>query len=187
MLKQPLKIVVLLLALVYLAGCGGTKQGTETSNGMPTWVTSPMQAEDAFFGVGIAQKANLALGKKVADARARDEIVLTIKNRVSTMMRDFMEETLTESGPTAHEYSQSVSEQVGSTVLQGCIIVDRYLDGKTNTWYSLAKYSFDNPAVKNMLDIAKEQAMKKQELYDKFLAEQGFDKLEEKLKSLPAE
>lgn len=175
----------LLAALFFVAGfsgCAGTKGGS-----MPDWVTNPLQAEDAFYGVGIASKTSKALAKQTADARARNEVVLTIQNKVSVMIRDFLKETMTISGPAVHEYTEAVSEQVGSSVLEGCTIKERYISSADNTWYSLAEYPLNTEARRMILDTARAEMMKQQELYEEFIATQGFDRLEEKVEQLSGE
>lgn len=175
--------MVVLFAAVMMMGCassGGNNNGGGNNSDMPKWVLMPPQAEDAFFGVGQTQKSIPALGMQVADQRASAAIVLAVKSKVSAMVRDFMEETKIGDQSAQHEFAQAVSEQVGSMTLQGVKIVERHRDG--NTWYSLAKYSVGD--VNNaVMDMAKENAKKKKELYEKFIAQQGFDLLEKKLQT----
>lgn len=167
------------LIAVYALSLGCSHKMVSSSD-VPDWYLNPPVAEDAFYGVGEAAKQNPALAKKAADQRARDDIVTQVKARVSTLMKDFMEETnLGEMGAISREYTMAVSEQVGSMVLEGCKIEKR--DIRRGTYYSLASYNI-LAAREAILQKARDEARKNEELYNKFIAQQAFDELEQKVK-----
>ncbi len=173
---------VLLLSIVLLSGCGSSRQaGFEEARNVPDWVLNSPQSEDAFYGIGIAQKTNPALGQQAADSRARDAIVRTIKLEIGNLLRDSMGEVLTTLGTEGREYTESVSEQVGSMSLRGAVIEKREVHGKT--WYSLARINIAKVR-ENILETARTQARRDEAMYQKFLAEQSFDRLGQKVNDL---
>lgn len=173
---------VMLFSIMLVVGCSVTRSpGFEEAEDVPIWVINPPQAEDVSYGIGIAQKANPALGQQAADSRARDAIVRNIKLEIGNLLRDSMGEVLTTLGPEGRDYTESVSEQVGAMTLSGSVIEKREVHGKT--WYSLAKV---NIAVMrtNILEAAREEARRDEAMYQKFQAEQSFDRLQKKVEQL---
>ena len=186
MKKQSLFLLSITALLIFgamlISGCGGTRQaGFEEAEDVPNWVLNPPQAEDAYYGIGIAQKANPSIGQQAADSRARDAIVRSIKLDVGNLLRDSMEDVLTTLGPEGRDYTESVSEQVGAMTLNGAVIEKREVHGKT--WYSLARINIAKMR-ENILETAKNQARRDEALYQKFQAEQSFDRLQQKVNGL---
>ena len=171
--------LITLSALTLLTSCGGSrKEGFEEVTKPPSWVLNPPQAEDTFYGIGIAQKANPSLGQQAADSRARDAIAREIEVKVGNMIRDAMEEVLTTFGPEGRDYTESVSKQVAAMTLRGCVIEKREVAGKT--WYALARYNAAE-AAQQILEAAKNEARKREALYQKAMAEQAFDRLDQEV------
>ena len=172
-------LLLLALSISILSGCGTTrKSGHEEATDVPSWVLKPPHAEDTYYGIGIAQKANPSLGQQAADSRARDCIVREIEVQIGNSIRDAMEEVLTTVGPDGNDYTESVSKQIASQTLRGCIIEERKVVGKT--WYSLARYNRVE-AAKQILETAKNEARKREALYRKAQAEDSFKRLDEAL------
>jgi hypothetical protein len=175
-------LLVLAGALVVLSGCGGSRNaGFEETPKPPEWVLNPPKAEDTFYGIGIAQKANPSLAQQAADSRARDAIARELEVKIVNMIRDAMEEVLTTVGPEGNDYTESVSKQIANQTLQGCKIDKREVSGKT--WYALASYNV-KAAQQQILETAKNEARKREALYKKALAEQSFDRLDAEVKKL---
>ena len=180
--KLPAVLLILALSLLIASGCGDdTRKGDYESPKPPPWVLDPPQAEDTYYGIGIATKANPSLGQQTAESRARDAIARTIEVQVNNLIRDAMEEVMTSMGPEVRDYTESVSKQVASQTLIGCVIEKRDVSGKT--WYSLARYNVAD-AAKQILEIAKNEAIKREALYQKALAEQSFERLDQEVKKI---
>jgi hypothetical protein len=177
-------ILILTLALLIASGCGGSRKGDYESPKPPPWVLNPPQAEDTYYGIGIAEKANPSLGQQAADSRARDAIARTIEVQVNNLIRDAMEEVMTSMGPEVRDYTESASKQVASQTLRGCVIEKRDVSGKT--WYALARYNVAD-AAKQILETARNEALKREALYQKALAEQSFDRLDQEVQKLKGE
>lgn len=176
-MKTRLFLTILLVATLGINfGCSSKKIA---KSDVPDWYLNPPVAEDAFYGVGMASKSNPALAKQTADQRAMQNVSLQIKSKVSSLMKDFMEETnISESEPVSREYSMSVSESVSAMVLEGCKIIKREI--KSNTCYALAEYNVASVR-QAIVDKAKVEAKKKEELYNKIVAQQAFDELAKKV------
>lgn len=166
----------LMLSITLLVGgCGSTRQaGFEEAQNVPDWVSNPQTTEDVYYGIGIAQKANPALAQQAADSRARDAIVRAVEVEISNIIRDSMGEVLTTFGPEGRDYTESVSEQIGSMTLRGAIIEKREVHGKT--WYSLARINIAEMRT-NILEAAQNTARRNEAMYQRFQAEQSFDRL----------
>ena len=133
--KQIASILLTALIVLMVSGCGSSnppvrsgsteapaKQDYSTS-GYPDFFLNPPTAEDAFYGVGTAKKQNPSLAKKTATARARDEIAQAVNVKVSTMLKDFMQESGVGENAQALEFTESVSKQVASQALAGSTIL----------------------------------------------------------------
>ena len=170
----------LMLSIILLvSGCGSTRQaGFEEAEDVPDWVLNSPQAEDVFYGIGIAQKANPAIGQQAADSRARDAIVRAVELEVNNLIRDSMEEVLTTFGPEGRDYTESVSKQVGSMTLRGAIIDKREVHGKT--WYALARINIAEMRT-NILEAAQNEARRNEAMYQRFQAEQSLDRLQQEV------
>ena len=126
-----------------------------------------------------------AQSKKAADQRARDEVVLAIKVKVSTMIKDFMQQSGIGDSAQALQFSQSVSKGVSSHVLYGCKIIKRKVcpDG---TWHSLALWPMGNAEQlkKEINNQSKKLVKNEVALYNEFKAKNGFSDLQKELDKL---
>ena len=188
--KQIASILLTALIVLMVSGCGSStppvrsgsteapaKQDYSTS-GYPDFFLNPPTAEDAFYGVGTAKKQNPSLAKKTATARARDEIAQAVNVKVSTMLKDFMQESGVGENAQALEFTESVSKQVSSQALAGSKIIKTEV-AKDGTFYVLVEY-----ALQNAVDASVSEARNQEALYNEFKARQGFEALEKELNSL---
>jgi ribosomal protein S20 len=183
--------IVLLISIfciaAFMAACGpkGVEMQKPEASCIPEWEINPPAAEDGVYGTGIAKMQMEALSKKTADSRARDEVVQAIQTKVSTMMKDFMQQAGIGDAAQSLQFSQSVSSQVSSQVLYGCKVVKRHVcpDG---TWHSLALWPMNQADAlkKAIADQTKKAAENEYALYNEFKAKQGFESLEKELDKL---
>jgi len=177
------KVVVLsVCALLTLAlvNCAGKEPMAKIAD-VPEWYLNPPQAEDAFYEAGDAVKMSMALTKDAADGRARVAIARTIDVKVSTMIKDFMQQSGMGQDAEAQEFTSSVSKQVSNVVLKGCKIVKREMkiEGSSYHGFSLAEYSL-NPLIQETLA----EARKQKALYNEAKAKLGFDELEKEIQKM---
>jgi hypothetical protein len=152
---------------------------------IPDWTVNPPSAEDGVYGSGLAKMQQAAMSKTTADQRARQEVVQAIEIKVSSMVKDFMQQSGIGDAAQALQFAQSVSKGVSSHVLNGCKIVKRKVcpDG---TWHSLALWPIGNAneLKKEINDKAKNQIKNEVALYNEFKAKNGFEDLQKELDKL---
>ena len=173
--KKTMKIAFVTTAMFLLAGC---------SSSIPNWYLNPPSAEDVFFGVGDANRPQKALAKKVATARARDEVANAVEVKVSTMLKDFMQASGIRDNASAVEFNESVSKHVAQVSMKGCVVSKTFI-AKDGTIYVLVEYPIGS-AREEAINKAKDELEKQEALYNEFKARQGFDALEKELNSMNA-
>jgi len=137
------------------------------------------------LGQQIAKMQMASLSKKTADQRARDEVVMAIRVKVQTMMKDFMQQSGIGEQAQSLQFSESVSKAIASHVLYGCKIVKRQVcpDG---TWHSLALWPIGgaDELKKEINNQTKKLVKNEQALYNEFKAKKGFEELQKELDKL---
>jgi hypothetical protein len=188
--KRTLVLGIIIMGCFLIMACATAPEPrpagpAEQAQCIPEWEKNPPSAEDGIYGSGLAKMQMAALSKKTADQRARDEVVMAIRVKVQTMMKDFMQQSGIGEGAQALQFSESVSKAIASHVLYGCKIVKREVcpDG---TWHSLALWPIENAeALKKQIDDQTKKLVKnEQALYNEFKAKQGFDELQKEIDKL---
>lgn len=188
--KRLLLVGIIILGCFLIMACatppGPAPAGpAEQAMCIPDWEKNPPSAEDGLYGSGLAKMQMQSLSKKTADQRARDEVVMAIRVKVQTMMKDFMQQSGVGEGAQALQFSESVSKAVSSHVLYGCKIVKREVcpDG---TWHSLALWPIGNAEAlkKEINDQTKKLVKNEQALYNEFKANNAFEGLQKELDKL---
>lgn len=185
------RIVLLSVLSLVVFGCGPKPPAQPEAPASPPcgkeWVWTPPSAEDAFYGVGNASKATPSLAKQTATHRARVEIAQTCSVEVSSLVKDFMEQSGIGEGAQPLEFSQAVGKSVSTVTLAGSKIKDTCFltgpGGSPTEYWVLVEYPVGK--LREMsLDAAKQEAMREEAMYNEWKAEQGFEKLNEELAKL---
>ncbi len=164
---------------VTLISCGSSgPPGSENMPNAPGWFIQPPQAEDAIYGVGMAQKQNPTLARQTAIARARQDVAGQVDIKVSSMMKDFMQESGVGENAQALEFTQSVSKQVTDISLKGCKVQEMY-PARDGTMYALVVYPLES-----LREATLSEAQNQEALYNEFKAQQGFDALEQAIQNM---
>jgi len=189
--KQRYLVLGIIIMSGFLIMACATPQGAqpvmtpEQVQCIPDWEVNPPSAEDGIYGSGLAKMQIQAQSKKAADQRARDEVVMTIKVKVQTMMKDFMQQSGIGDAAQSLQFSQSVSKGVSSHVLYGCKIIKRKVcpDG---TWHSLALWPIggSDSLKKEINNQTKKLVKNEYALYNEFKAKNGFQDLQKELDKL---
>lgn len=154
---------------VILAECGSA---------VPGWYRNPPEAEDAIYGVGMAAKQNPTLARQTAIARARQDVAGQVSVRVSSMLKDFMQESGVGENARALEFTQSVTKQVTDVALKGAKVKEvRITDD--GTMYALVEYP-----LAALREAGLSEAQRQEALYNEFKAQQGFEALEKALRNM---
>lgn len=171
-------IVLCVLVSTFIAGCSATKPDIYKSADSPSWFLVPLIEADFLYGVGMANKQNPSLSKKAATTRARAEISQSVSVKVSTMMKDFMQESGMGENAQATELTESITKQVSSNVLNGSVIKEAF-SAKDGTIYILAQLS-----LKKVNSEALNAVKREESLFNEFKATKGFNDLEQSVSDM---
>ena len=179
------RIMVYMVAGLFLTGCGGSKStSSKSGSDMPDFVLNPPKQAGVLFGTGIAEQQSPQLAKETADLRARKEIAATLSTKVSTMLKDYLGQAGIGSAAEVTELSQSVTRAISDVELVGVTIEKReYINEKM---YSLAKYPLDDSMKKLVNDAVNKSLSSKEALLSQFRAKQGFEELDKQLDKMKA-
>lgn len=185
------KIILPGIIVLMIVSCGPKPPITlEPPPGPPCgkeWTMTPPYAEDAYYGVGEANKVSRPLAKRIATQRARVEIAEACSVTVSSLVKDFMEQSGIGTNAQALEFSQAVGKSVASVTLAGSIIKDTCFltgpGGSPTDYWVLVEYPIGK--LREMaMDAVRQEAMKEEAMYNEWKANQGFEKLDQELAKL---
>ena len=189
--QRFLVLGIIILGVFLVMACAPTAKEAkpvmtpEQAQCVPDWVVNPPSAEDGIYGSGSAKMQMAALSKTTADQRARQEVVQAIEIKVSSMVKDFMQQSGIGDAAQALQFSQSVSKGISSHVLEGCKIIKRKVcpDG---TWHSLALWPIGEAnKLKQEINKQSTKVVKNEyALYNEFKAKNGFENLQKELDKL---
>lgn len=114
------KFIAIFLPLVLLlSACGSSAPKPATSSkDFPDWFLNPPQNKDMFYGAGSAMRPQLNLSKKIATARARDELARQISTQVNSVLKDFEKSVGVGMNAQATEVNESALSNTLSRSLQ---------------------------------------------------------------------
>ena len=165
-----MKNISLMLLFVFsiFFGCANRPSNIPS---MPSWAMNVPTKDGYLYGIGSTKKQSPQLARTAAIGLARDEIARSLDLKVSSMFKNFMQESGLGENAQALEFTESVTKQVSSTTLNATIVkeVEVMRDG---TVWALVELNLDD--VRN---AASENAKKQEALYNEFKAEQSFDEL----------
>ena len=187
---------ILLLGLVLIAGCAGTKKITATTPiqelKAPEWVLKGSGAfggerGKVFYGVASATGIkNYSLFRAAADNRARNDVAKIFQFYTASLMKDYMASTM--AGDVKVTAEEQLVEQAIKTVtsmtLPGVEIVDHWQHPATGELYALAR--LDLGAFKDNFEKVKELDAKVKD-YIRKNAERLHEELEKEEKKLRSE
>lgn len=172
------KLHFLVLIGLLLIGCSTPPPPAKSTPDMPSWALNIPSQEGYIYGVGSAMKQNPQLARTAAIGLARDEIARTLDLKVSSMFKNFMQESGIGENAKALEFTESVTKQVASTTLNGATVKEVELAGDGRMW---ALVELNLSAVKK---AALENAKNQEAMYNEFKASQSFDALEEAINEM---
>ena len=112
-------IAISLPILLLLSACGSSAPKPATSSkDFPDWFLNPPQNKDMFYGAGSAMRPQLNLAKKIATARARDELARQISTQVNSVLKDFEKSVGVGMNAQATEVNESALSNTLSRSLQ---------------------------------------------------------------------
>ena len=171
-----------LVIFLFFYGCASTPKTTmPKQKDVPDWYLSPPKYEDKFIGVGDAQRPQMSLSKTVATTRAKAEIVRAVEEKMSTLVKDYMQASGVGSDASAIEFNESVTKAVSSKTLQGATIEKtEIINGRV---FVMVIYD-SQKAISAAKEATRSAAKKEEALYNEFKANQGFENLDAELENL---
>ena len=174
-------ITLLVLPALLVVGCESNTQPApeEKPRDIPDWAGG-VDAEDAYYGMGMSKMSTNQNSIENAQAMARDEIARQVEVKVSNMLKRFSQE----SGRQVLGFYENVSKQVADEALRGSKLAPRgsmlYKDdpryfAKDGTVWALMVYSLSNVS-QNTLNAF--EGPSEEALYNEFKASQAFKELD---------
>lgn len=145
-------IGVLALSSFFLLSCAGAQLRGGTP---PDWVKEGSRAfgdggEKVFYGVGaVVGVGNEPLAWTTAENRARAEVGKVFETYTASLMKDYMASTTgapTVAADTPRAEEQHIEQAVktfSAVTLSGVMIVDRWVDDDSDTYYALARLDLE--------------------------------------------
>lgn len=155
-LSSTLRLAAGALAVAVLTvGCGSTKTHSvePVSSNAPLWIDQPQSLADegnnvVIYAVGsAADNPSSSARRKMAQARARQELGATLGVLVQSMVVSYMDtnrDFYDMDSASSTEYYQDISRQVVQEMLTGSQQVDAYRDPITNEYYVLYRLDLDS-------------------------------------------
>lgn len=179
------KTVLLLLAVAIglaLTGCM-TPQPTaqQKPSELPDWYLNPPIPEDGYVGVGSARMSSLDSSRRMAVARAREDLAFQINAVVQSAITDYAQEAGVDDNTQVVSFVETVSRQLTDTKLSGArpVNVDQSSDGTVYAMVQLSQNEILNGA---------EEAFQRNEdaAFAEFKAQQALDRLQSEMQSTPS-
>jgi hypothetical protein len=189
------KVLIVLLAVITvfaLFSCASSPKGsaekgrTEQSeeqavpSDIPDWYLNPPSADDAFYGVGSAKMSKLDTSRKMAIARAREDIAFQMKAKVKAAITDYAQEAGVDGNNQVISFVETVSKQITDATLMGAK-TEEVAAGADGTVYALVSYPMNN----FMESAASEFERNEDAAFAEFKAQQALERLNAELENNP--
>lgn len=176
---RSLTILLAILAMAFLAGCGSSTSLPSTDEGeIPAWYLNTPEDPNYFFAVASSTSRDLQLSVDKATTDARADLGRQVELKLSGLQKKFDEEVGVGENATLLQQFTSATKTVVSTTLTGSKIIKKDVkrDGDNFRAYVLVQYPIgaSNEALLNQLKS-------KEELYTRFRSSQAFKELEDEV------
>lgn len=149
-------MLVSFLVLFALVSCASKSDTTEEKpqatkdskeldkmlEGIPGFYLNPPISNTIVYGVGSAKMQKLDASRKMAIARARDDIAFQIRVQVQSSIVDYYQEAGEGDGTQALSFSENISRQIADTTLSGAK-PEEVAAGPDGTIYALVSFPKD--------------------------------------------
>lgn len=182
MSKKITLFVALLFVTMTLWGCGGSAPEPKPEPSgldIPPWWSSVPDDPDHLWSIGEGRSSDLGMAREKASTAARTGIAKQQELKLNNMTKRFQEEIMGEDDASQLlDQFTSVTKEVVSTTLRGAKQVEIAVsqDGRMKQVYVLFNYPLGAAAEELNNKLAK-----KEELYTRFRASQGFEEMEKEI------
>jgi hypothetical protein len=177
-------IISMCIAAVFI-GCSSKNQTTPQTKECvienqeaPVWICVPQDTKDYIVAVGSAEKSlDFSFQRKEALADARDALARRIEVKVKNIFKRFESVTGAKNNKTAEKVVENVSKQVANITLRNTKILATW-QSKNGTLYVLV-----GVPKKNIEEEIKTSLSSKDALYQKYIANKEWEKLDKEIKA----
>jgi len=174
-------LVIGIISVVFLGflSCAGGPEVKPPSD-VPKFYLNPPQADDAIYGVGSARMSKLDTSRKMAVARAREDIAFQVDATIKSAITDYAQEAGVDNNNQVISFVETISKQITNTRLSGAKTEDVYV-AKDGTVFALVVY----PLGEFLVDVEKEFSRNEDAAFAEFKADEAAKRLEYELKNNP--
>ena len=168
------KILSIILAIVLLIGCSGSKPLTKMDPVDELYeYANELKAEGAFAVVGLGQSSRMDLARDKAIADAQRLIGEAMNVSVESLKKRFIEEIGTED-PEVNEFFSSATKILSKAEYSGATIERTYRSEKKDKYDFFVVMTLNPEIVIKSID----DELKNRKLYERFRASEAFKELE---------
>jgi adenylate kinase family enzyme len=194
-LRTALALIMLLSLVIAFVSCGGAPEPApqpepkeepvkeEKSTGgmdIPSWYLNPPVVEDAFYGVGSAKMSKLDSSRKMAIARAREDIAFQINATVKAAITDYAQEAGADGESQTINFVETISRQLTETTLTNTKTEKIEVDSEERV-YAMVSYNVNEFKE----SAAKEFQRNEDAAFAEFKAQEALKKLNHELENNP--
>ncbi len=178
-MRSIISLVLLLVLVLCLMGCGGSKPLVETkASPIPEWFSTTPQDPNFLYAARTATSSDLGLAIDKALTNARAEIARQYEVKVQGLTKSFQEEIGSSADSEINQlFSQTIKTVVSTTLMGSRASKSTHVrDGNNYRAYVLVEYPIGaaNQAFMNALKA-------NQNMYTQFRASEAFKEMDEEV------
>jgi hypothetical protein len=179
-------LILSLCAAAIFIGCGSKNQTTPQTKECvienqeaPVWICAPKDTKEYITAVGSAEKSPLGFSfqRTEALAAARDELARRISVKVKNIFKRYESNVGVQKNKTTEKVVENVSKQLADITLRDSKILATW-QSKNGTLYVLV-----GVPKKNLEEGIKSSLSSKDALYQKYIANKEWEKLDKEIKA----
>ncbi len=179
-MKRTMWLMAVTVVLLVVAGCASGPTPEQAPSDIPGFYLNPPTADDAIYGVGSAKMSKLDTSRRMAIARAREDIAFQMQATIQAAITDYAQEAGVDDNTQVISFVETISRQVTDTTLSGAV-TEEVAQGNDGTIYALVSYP------KGAYLEAAEEAFQRNEdaAFAEFKADQALQRLQSDLENNP--
>lgn len=135
--------VVGVFAVLVLAGCAGGPTAQQMPSDVPDFYLNPPQADDAIYGVGSAKMSSLDTSRRMAIARAREDIAFQMNAQIEAAIVDYAQEAGVDGNNQVISFVETISRQITDATLTNTS-TQQVAQSNDGTVYALVAFPLNN-------------------------------------------
>lgn len=178
-MKKFYLLFAVIIAALYVVGCGGSQPLPQTDTGeVPEWYTNVPSDPNYLYAVNTSTSRDMQLAVDKAMQAARTELGRQVEVKINALQKRFQEETgIGDDAQLLDQFTQA-SKTVVSTSLSGSKEKQKKIVKDGNNWRAYVLVEYPLGAAQEAL---REQIKKNEQLYTRFRASQTYKELDEEV------